>query len=197
MHDTNEIDNETGKPIVIMDYNATKSGVDTVDQKCANYSTKRKTRRWPMAVFYRFLDMNGVDAHVPSTANNLNNPNAKKTRMDFLEAFSLLENHFKERTNVKNLPLDIKAFLANYKKEPQNPRPVVQANIRRSGPCHECGKHRNNKTTIHCSQCQRFMCKTHSNTRVSCNSCDAEDDVTSEAAHAFVNSLYNHTIETN
>lgn len=83
MHDTNEIDNETGKPIVIMDYNATKSRVDTVDQKCANYSTKRKTRRWPMAVFYRFLDMNGVAAHVPSTANNLNNPNAKKNQDGF------------------------------------------------------------------------------------------------------------------
>lgn len=70
--------------------------------------------------------------------------------MDFLEAlaFSLLENHFKERANVKNLPLDIKAFLANYKEEPQNPSPVVQANIRRSRPCHECGKHRNNKTTV-------------------------------------------------
>lgn len=78
MHDTNKIDNETGKPIAIMDYNATKSSVDTMDQKCASYSTQRKTRRWPMAVFYRFLDMNGVNAHVLYTANDLNNPNAKK-----------------------------------------------------------------------------------------------------------------------
>lgn len=105
-----------------------------------------------MAVFYRFLDMNGVNDMYFTQQITLT-IQMQKNRIHFLEAlaFSLLENHFKERANVKNLQLDIKAFLANYKEEPQNPRPVVQENIRRSGPCHECGKYQNNKTTIHCS----------------------------------------------
>ncbi|XP_039288779.1 piggyBac transposable element-derived protein 4-like [Nilaparvata lugens] len=172
MHDEKEIDDVTGKPSIIIDYNSTKGGVDTVDQKCANYSTKKKTRRWPMAIFYRFLDMTGVNAHVIYIANNLNNPAGKKYRMDFLEelAFNLLESHFKERAMIKNLPLDIKCYLERYKEVPPN---QVRANPdqRRCGPCHECKKHHNNKTTVRCSQCQNFVCKTHSQAVVSCDCC--------------------------
>lgn len=51
MHDTSEIDSESGKPEIIATYNRTKAGVDSLDQKCAAYSTSRRTRRWPMAIF--------------------------------------------------------------------------------------------------------------------------------------------------
>uniref|UniRef100_A0A1B6E2P6 PiggyBac transposable element-derived protein domain-containing protein n=1 Tax=Clastoptera arizonana TaxID=38151 RepID=A0A1B6E2P6_9HEMI len=53
MHDEEEVDEETGKPKIILNYNSTKGGVDSVDQKCANYSTTRKTRRWPLALFFQ------------------------------------------------------------------------------------------------------------------------------------------------
>lgn len=172
LHDSAEIDPETRKPAMILDYNSTKGGVDTVDQKCANYSTKRKTRRWPLALFFRFLDMAGVNAYVIYVANNITNNEAKKSRMEFLEslAFSLLHDHFKSRANTKNLPLDVKAFLSRYREEPAAIQAPVQA---RSGPCHECGKHRNNKTTVRCSECQRFVCRNHSFTKVACHSCTA------------------------
>ncbi|XP_049946398.1 uncharacterized protein LOC126432343 [Schistocerca serialis cubense] len=39
MHETAEIDTATGKPVVNLDYNATKGGVDTVDYICTSYST--------------------------------------------------------------------------------------------------------------------------------------------------------------
>jgi hypothetical protein len=35
------IDQESGKPEIIAVYNSTKSGVDTLDPECANYSTSR------------------------------------------------------------------------------------------------------------------------------------------------------------
>ena len=57
MHDTLEIDQETNKSRINLDYNATKGGVDTVDQMCSSYSTSRITRRWPLALFYRHLDI--------------------------------------------------------------------------------------------------------------------------------------------
>ncbi|XP_016664280.1 piggyBac transposable element-derived protein 4-like, partial [Acyrthosiphon pisum] len=50
MHDDNFTDEGTGKPNQIMDYNATKGGVDTVDLMCARCSTSRNTRRWPMII---------------------------------------------------------------------------------------------------------------------------------------------------
>jgi len=44
MHDEDKMDVETGKPIQIMDYNATKGeGVDIVDLICSRISTSRRT----------------------------------------------------------------------------------------------------------------------------------------------------------
>lgn len=45
MHDEGLIDEETGKPQIILDYNMTKGGVDTVDQLGGTYSVSRTTRR--------------------------------------------------------------------------------------------------------------------------------------------------------
>ncbi|XP_049798396.1 uncharacterized protein LOC126232131, partial [Schistocerca nitens] len=52
------------KPEIIHDYNKTKGGVDALDEKTHNYTTSRRTRRWPMAVFYTMLDIAGVNAFV-------------------------------------------------------------------------------------------------------------------------------------
>lgn len=64
MHHKKEMDSETGKPEMIIDYNKTKGGVDEVDKKCSNYSTSRRTRRWPMAIFYRLIDISGINSYV-------------------------------------------------------------------------------------------------------------------------------------
>lgn len=42
MYDKDEIDEDLGKPTIILDYNCTK-GIDTMDHKCSNYSTTKKT----------------------------------------------------------------------------------------------------------------------------------------------------------
>lgn len=54
LHDDKKVDNTAKKkPEVILDYNKTKSGVDTMDQMTRAYSVRRMTRRWPMTVFYK------------------------------------------------------------------------------------------------------------------------------------------------
>lgn len=62
LHDKNEVDDETGKPVQVMDYNATKGGVDTVDLMCSKISTSRRTKRWPMIIFFRYLDIAGINS---------------------------------------------------------------------------------------------------------------------------------------
>ena len=48
-HDTAEVDNpEKAKPRMILDYNASKAGLDTMDQMIRTYTS---TRRWPMVFF--------------------------------------------------------------------------------------------------------------------------------------------------
>ncbi|CAK1580708.1 unnamed protein product [Parnassius mnemosyne] len=48
MHGTAEVEkNLTAKPSIIKYYNKTKSGVDTMDKMVTEYTTKRRTNRWP------------------------------------------------------------------------------------------------------------------------------------------------------
>lgn len=53
---------ESGKPEIIEFYNLTKGGVDSIDEKCGIYLTGRRTRRWPMAIFHRMLDISTVNS---------------------------------------------------------------------------------------------------------------------------------------
>lgn len=66
MHHNQNDDPDTGKPEIVDFYNHTKGGVEGMDFKCANYSSNRRTKRWPMAVvFNTIVDMaSGVNAFV-------------------------------------------------------------------------------------------------------------------------------------
>ena len=61
MHRDAKVDAETKKPEIIQFYNSTKGGVDTVDQLCGNYSVSRRTRRWPLCVFFHLVNIAGLN----------------------------------------------------------------------------------------------------------------------------------------
>ena len=65
MHAEPEIDESTRKmkPEIVTYYNNTKGGVDAVDYMAHQFSTKRKTRRWPMAIFANMLDVAGIASY--------------------------------------------------------------------------------------------------------------------------------------
>ncbi|KRZ11060.1 PiggyBac transposable element-derived protein 4 [Trichinella zimbabwensis] len=52
------------KPQVICDYNKTKGAVDTVDKMLKDYSWRRRTIRWPLAVVMDMLDMTIINSYV-------------------------------------------------------------------------------------------------------------------------------------
>jgi len=52
------------KSEITLHYNATNGGVETLDQKCHSFSTKRKTRRWLIAQFYNLVDISGISAEI-------------------------------------------------------------------------------------------------------------------------------------
>ncbi|CAH2103893.1 unnamed protein product [Euphydryas editha] len=60
MHDSLDEDNESFLPEIIAFYNKTKCGVDVFDQLSKKYSTSRKTRRWPLCIFYSLLNTVGL-----------------------------------------------------------------------------------------------------------------------------------------
>jgi len=49
---------------MVLDYNASKAGVDTMDQMVRTYTSKRMTRRWPMVFFYNVLDVSALNAFI-------------------------------------------------------------------------------------------------------------------------------------
>ena len=61
MHNDKEVDEATGKPLIILDYNATKAAVD---QCCHNYSVQKRTKCWPLAYFYNCLNVAAINALV-------------------------------------------------------------------------------------------------------------------------------------
>ncbi|XP_060780363.1 piggyBac transposable element-derived protein 4-like [Neoarius graeffei] len=52
------------KPEMVMDYNATKGGVDNLDKLVTTYSCKRRTLRWPLVLFFDMLDISAYNAFV-------------------------------------------------------------------------------------------------------------------------------------
>ena len=50
------------KPEIILDYNKTKSAVDNLDKLAREYRCLRTSRRWPLALFFDFIDIAGHNA---------------------------------------------------------------------------------------------------------------------------------------
>ncbi|KAJ8893459.1 hypothetical protein PR048_006057 [Dryococelus australis] len=51
-------------PEIVSFYNATKYGVDVLDQMARKYYAKAPSRRWPVQVFYNILVLAGINAQV-------------------------------------------------------------------------------------------------------------------------------------
>ena len=95
------------KPIIILDYNKNKGGVDNLDKLSATYTCQRMTRRWPMVVFYNILDVSAYNAFVLWTHIHQGwNSNKKSKRRMFLEEIgrSLVKVHIEQRERVPRDP---------------------------------------------------------------------------------------------
>ena len=73
-----------------MHYNSTKGGVVFLDQMCALYSCNRKTRRWPLCVFYGRLNIAAVNFYMIYCSNMIRNGENIISRNNFLEELALL-----------------------------------------------------------------------------------------------------------
>ncbi|XP_039907147.1 piggyBac transposable element-derived protein 4-like [Simochromis diagramma] len=57
-------DRSGSKPPLVLHYNRTKGGVDNLDKVVSTYSCRRKTRRWPVALFHNMVDVAAYNAFV-------------------------------------------------------------------------------------------------------------------------------------
>jgi len=182
MHNDDKLNETTKKPDIIMDYNRTKGGVDTVDQLCHKYTTKRSTRRWPMCVFYGMIDIAAVNSFVIFLHNNpAFNPKATCKRRMFLEklAMDLIKPQLEyRRAHSAGLSGSILSAMSvvGYPclAEPKPPRqmPTRAATLKRKR-CVYCPTKIDRKVYTECSICQNRVCPDHSTktTNTVCVSC--------------------------
>ncbi|CAH1965874.1 unnamed protein product [Acanthoscelides obtectus] len=160
MHDDSTIDPYTNKPEIILDYNMTKGGVDTVDKMCNTYSVGRRTKRWPLAFFFQLLNIAGINSQILYNGTHPESPH--KSRRIFLKtlALSWMKPFLSERAAIPTLPIDIRHFLSRYRQTQMDEEEEPPRKIR--GRCSICARKKNRVTTITCSICHQLVCKEHS-----------------------------------
>lgn len=180
MHHNQSIDTNSGKPEIIIFYNSTKGGVDTLDQKCANYSVARRTQRWPCVIFSAILNISMVNGFILWKAAN---PNKRLKRKNYIKniGINLVTPCVKERQKESsNFGADLKRRIENFMKEHQEenvePEPDIpiaepQINIRKRGRCYLCDRKKDVKCTKKCSKCLLFICKEHTAKAITCTKC--------------------------
>lgn len=86
-HFDNEISDIKQKPKMILFYNETKGAVDTMDKMLGQYTTKRKTYRWPLSLFYNILDLSALAAYIIYSENNPSHKTSKHSNYILLQNF--------------------------------------------------------------------------------------------------------------
>lgn len=88
MHYDKRDDSESQKPIIIMDYIVNKGGVDNFDKLVTEYSTRRRTHRWPLAFYHNILDIAALATYIIYTENNPEFKTSTSSRRVFLQQLS-------------------------------------------------------------------------------------------------------------
>jgi len=178
MHHDQNTNERSGKPEVIEFYNSTKGGVDSLDQKCANYSVSRRTRRWPSVVFYGLLNIACANGYVLWKGSN---PEKKIRRRQYIKSvgIELIKEHIINRKveyskHPKELRDKIDRFLGAFNTAPLCSTSQVanpSENVLKRGRCHICDRKKDGKFATKCSNCTKFVCKIHSDTKILCKNC--------------------------
>jgi hypothetical protein len=143
---------EEKKPLMILDYNTTKAGVDVMDQMVRTYTTKRMTRRWPMVIFYNMLDVSALNAFIiwMHLKPDWESKTSHRRRLFLLE----LGKSLVQANREKNGPIY------------RNPA----ENSRKRGRCVYCDRSKDLKHSTICALCEKFVCKAHA--KIICNMCN-------------------------
>ena len=169
LHDRIEIDPDVkgSKPSIITFYNADKGGVDSVDQLCVNYNCRRRTKRWPMIVWFNLINVSGINAlALYKETHKLDN---NRIRYSFLQelAFGRIKNLIRDRMKFRQVPVELRqrAFKMIGEVDPLSMPPSI-SRLDKTGPpkdkqsvCFLCPKAKNSRNL--CSKCRRFVCPLH------------------------------------
>ncbi|KAJ8933271.1 hypothetical protein NQ314_014099, partial [Rhamnusium bicolor] len=95
--------------------NSTKGGVDTLDQLYHTYSTGRKTRRWPLCLFYNLLNIVGYNSLVLLRGSDAPDKEIISNRRAYLKKLSLdlVKPHMESRLEIPTLRRELRQTIYN------------------------------------------------------------------------------------
>ncbi|GFO46007.1 PiggyBac transposable element-derived protein 4 [Plakobranchus ocellatus] len=115
MHSTKNIQiPDKNKTEVVCFYNGAKGGVDKMDQMAKQFSTKRKSRRWPLFYFCNMLDLSCLAANIIFKENKPNDLlSHQNARSDFIRDFAggLAGGHLRRRSQISALSRELKFIM--------------------------------------------------------------------------------------
>lgn len=180
MHSTGEIDNtEQQKPKIILDYNNTKGGVDTFDQMIHEYSSKRKTNRWPLTFFYNLMDTSALAAyHIWTSTHTTWKTQLADRRCFFLK--NLCENLVapliaRRKTNLVGIPMETRSamemFLPSSCATKTGGVKVKSISTGQKRRCRLCPYSIGRKQKQQCDRCEGNVCNAHCTKTILCDNC--------------------------
>lgn len=124
-----------------MDYNITKSGVDTMDYMTENYTMARTIARWPLTIFHGSMNIRGINSQIIYQAIAKN----KISRLQFLKTWGreLMEEHVKHRVTISVVRIEVKSSIRTY----FNVQPPLESRVKVNARCSLCETTRDRKTT--------------------------------------------------
>ncbi|GAV08485.1 hypothetical protein RvY_18168-2 [Ramazzottius varieornatus] len=142
----------------------------TLDQLTGNYSVRRKTFRWPMALFYDIVDISVLNSYVVWTELNPDwHTKSFIRRRKYLHELSrnLMESHLRRRFTSASIPSDVKLLikislniLSDGKAESN---PSVASGTKAQQRCRFCHHTTQKRSRINCSFCKVAVCADHRN----------------------------------
>ena len=172
MHHDDKIEGEDNKPHIILHYNECKSGVDNMDKLVGTFSCKRKTNRWPMAVFFNKIDVAGVAALIIWLYDNPD-VNSARSRRKFLVTLGekLATEHIQMRLqNPRAVQKHARQALTTlgYLKAESTDQPKTKTDTKQR--CELCPRNFDRKVRQQCSKCGRKVYNEHAN--LICGDCE-------------------------
>lgn len=170
MHHDGVIDESSAKklPEIIKFYNKTKGGVDTVDKLIGTYSVARVCYRWPLRLFFTFLDVGAVNAHIIWDTVSQENKMGRKYFLKTL-AFELCRPQLQSRATISTLPRELKQIIRRFTPQLQNIQPDENDIAPMRKRCIYCPRRTDRKFKSICHFCKGNICPTH--TKLVCTDC--------------------------
>lgn len=176
MHFAKSTDPETQKPEIVSFYNRNKGGVDTLDEKCAKSSSSRRTRRWPLVIFFRMLDISIVNTYILHQSYKDNEMITDKSNFAKALANALVHEHMVARLNNSRIPREIRVNITRILgiTEPTTERNSEAFVLVTRKACSLCSRAKHRMTKYLCIRCRKPICLQCS--KPMCNVCIGKKD---------------------